>query len=270
MIVPEQNLNEVDCPMSDFTPRPEIMGRHYAVTSGHYLATAAGAHVMEGGGNAIDAAAAMCVCLNLLEPYSNGIGGEAPTLIYSAAEGKPFAVSGVGCTPAALTIDYCREHGIDSIPGDGYLPACVPATVGTWACAVTRFGRLRFADVLAPAIELAENGFPVYPEFSRRTEDRSALFVDRYPSTAAIYCPGGRIPQTGELFRNPDFAETLRVMVAAEEASTGGRESGIEAARKAFYSGSIAEKVVRFIETPLLDDSGEEHAGLLNAEDLSY
>ena len=115
MIVPEQNLNEVDCPMSDFTTRPEFMGRHYVVTSGHYLATAAGAHVMEGGGNAIDAAAAMCICLNLLEPYSNGIGGEAPTLIYSAAEGKPFAVSGIGCTPAALTIDYCREHGIDSV-----------------------------------------------------------------------------------------------------------------------------------------------------------
>ena len=255
--------------MSDFTTRPEIMARRYVVTSGHYLATAAGVHIMERGGNAIDAAAAMCICLNLLEPYSNGIGGEAPTLIYSAAEGKPFAISGMGCSPAALTIDYCREHGIDLIPGDGYLPACVPATLDTWACAVARFGRLRFADILAPAIELAEQGFPVYPAFSRSTEDKAKLFLERYPSTAAIYCPGGRIPRTGERFRNPDFAATLRMMVAAEEASGGGRERGIEAARDAFYQGPIAERIVRFIAEPLLDASGEEHAGLLTMDDMA-
>ena len=255
--------------MSDFTTRPEIMGRHYVVTSGHYLATAAGAHIMERGGNAIDAGAAMCICLNLLEPYANGIGGEAPTLIYSAAEGKPFAISGMGCSPAALTIDYCREHGIDLIPGDGFLPACVPATLDTWACAVARFGRLRFADILAPAIELAEEGFPVYPAFRRSTEDKAKLFLERYPSTAAIYCPGGRIPQTGERFRNPDFAATLRTMVAAEEASGGGRERGIEAARDAFYQGSIAEEIIRFIAEPLLDATGEEHAGLLTMDDMA-
>ena len=255
--------------MNDFTTRPEIMGRRYVVTSGHYLATAAGAHVMEQGGNAIDAAAATCICLNLLEPYANGIGGEAPTLIHSAAEGKPFAISGMGCSPAALTIDYCREHGIDLIPGDGYLPACVPATLDTWACAVARFGRLRFRDILAPAIELAADGFPVYPAFSRTTADRAALFLERYPSTAAIYCPGGRIPQPGERFRNPDFAAMLRMLVAAEEAAGGGRERGIEAARDAFYHGPIAERIVRFIAEPLLDASGEEHAGLLTMDDMA-
>ena len=255
--------------MNDFTTRPEIMGRRYVVTSGHYLATAAGAHVMDQGGNAIDSAAAMCICLNLLEPYANGIGGEAPTLIHSAAEGKPFAISGMGCSPAALTIDYCREHGIDLIPGDGYLPACVPATLDTWACAVARFGRLRFRDILAPAIELAADGFPVYPAFSRTTADRAALFLERYPSTAAIYCPGGRIPQPGERFRNPDFAAMLRMLVAAEEAAGGGRERGIEAARDAFYHGPIAERIVRFIAEPLLDASGEEHAGLLTMDDMA-
>jgi len=255
--------------MNDFTTRPEIMGRRYVVTSGHYLATAAGAHVMDRGGNAIDAAAAMCICLNLLEPYANGIGGEAPTLIYSAAEGAPYAISGMGCSPAALTIDYCREHGIDLIPGDGFLPACVPATLDTWACAVARFGRLRFADILAPAIELAEDGFPVYPAFSRSTADRAALFLERYPSTAAIYCPGGRVPQPGERFRNPDFAAMLRMLVAAEEAAGGGRERGIEAARDVFYRGPIAERIVRFIAEPLLDASGERHAGLLTMDDMA-
>ena len=145
----------------------------------------------------------------------------------------------------------------------------MPATLDTWACAVARFGRLRFADILAPAIELAEEGFPVYPAFSRSTEDKAKLFLERYPSTAAIYCPGGRIPRVGERFRNPDFAATLRTMVAAEEASGGGRERGIEAARDAFYRGPIAERIVRFIADPLLDASGEEHAGLLTMDDMA-
>ncbi|MFQ5917331.1 MAG: gamma-glutamyltransferase, partial [Candidatus Binatia bacterium] len=122
--------------MSTFTTRPVVMGRRGVVTSGHYLATAAGFRIMEQGGNAIDAAAAMCFCLNLLEPQSNGIGGEVPTLIYSAKEKKVFAISGMGWSPKAFTTDWCREHGIDLIPGDGYLPACVPAMVDTWTTAL--------------------------------------------------------------------------------------------------------------------------------------
>ncbi|MCH7714417.1 MAG: gamma-glutamyltransferase, partial [Chloroflexi bacterium] len=126
--------------MPEFTTRPVIMGTRGVVTSGHYLATAAGFRIMEQGGNAIDAAAAMVFCLNLLEPQSNGIGGEVPTLIYSAKENKTFAVSGMGWSPNAFTIEWCRENGIGLIPGDGYLPACVPALVGTWTTAVARFG----------------------------------------------------------------------------------------------------------------------------------
>src|SRR5919205_809361 len=110
--------------MAGFTTRPVIMGPHGVVTSGHYLATAAGFRIMQQGGNAIDAAAAMCFCLNLLEPQSNGIGGEVPTLIYSAQAREVFAISGMGWSPQAFTIDWCRAQGLDLIPGDGYLPAC--------------------------------------------------------------------------------------------------------------------------------------------------
>ena len=99
--------------MADMMTRPVIMGTRGVVTSGHYLATAAGFRSMEQGGNAIDAAAAMCFCLNLLEPQSNGIGGEAPTLIYSSRENRTFAISGMGCSPKAFTIEWCRENGID-------------------------------------------------------------------------------------------------------------------------------------------------------------
>ena len=131
--------------MTTFTTRPVIMGTRGVVTSGHYLATAAGFRIMEQGGNAIDAAASMCFCLNLLEPQSNGIGGEVPTLVYSAKERKPHAISGMGWAPKAFSIDWCRERGIDMIPGDGYLPACVPAGVDTWAAAVARFGTMTFS-----------------------------------------------------------------------------------------------------------------------------
>ncbi len=124
------------------------MGRRGVVTSGHYLATAAAFRIMEQGGNAVDAAAAMCFCLNLLEPHLNGLGGEAPTPIYSAKEKKAFAISGMGWSPQAFTIEWCKQHSIDLIPGDGDLPTCVPAGVDTWATALARFGRIP-RDVIA-------------------------------------------------------------------------------------------------------------------------
>ena len=99
--------------MAKFTTRPVIMGRKGVVASGHYMATVAGFRIMEQGGNAIDAAAATCFCLNILEPQSNGIAGEVPTLIYSARDKKVYAISGVGWSPAAFTIEWCRENGID-------------------------------------------------------------------------------------------------------------------------------------------------------------
>ena len=134
--------------MAGFTTRPIVMGTRGVVTSGHYLATAAGFRIMEQGGNAIDAAAAMGFCLTLLEPQSNGLGGEVPTLIYSAKEHKTVAISGMGWSPEQFTMDWCRTHGIDLIPGDGYLPACVPAMVGSWTTVIARYGNLSFSQVL--------------------------------------------------------------------------------------------------------------------------
>ena len=254
-----------------FTTRPVIMGTRGVVTSGHYLATAAGFRIMEQGGNAIDAAAAMCICLNLLEPQSNGIGGESPTLVYSAKEAKPFAISGMGWSPKAFTIDWCRQNGIDLIPGDGYLPACVPAVVDTWATAVARFGTMSFSQVLQPAIELAENGFPVYEALHNSLSGNFHRFTELYPTTGHVYLPDGRVPSVGEVFRNPDFAQALKTMCRAEEESQGkGRVAGIEAARDAFYKGEVAERIVKFIsDNPVEDASGSAHAGLLSYEDFA-
>jgi len=257
--------------MASFTTRPVIMGTRGVVTSGHYLATAAGFRIMERGGNAIDAAAAMCFCLNLLEPQSNGIGGEVPALIYSAQEGKTFAVSGVGWNAGAFTIDWCREHGIDLIPGDGFLPACVPAPVGTWTTALARFGTLRFADVLQPAIELAEHGFPIYEGLQEHLATNREKYLTRYPTTGELYLPAGRVPEVGEVWRNPDWANVLKRLCQAEaSAAHKGRVAGIEAARDAFYTGEDAERIVAFITRhAVADATGSAHTGLLSSQDLA-
>ena len=257
--------------MPTFSTRPVVMGTHGVVTSGHYLATAAGFRIMQQGGNAIDAAAATCFAINLLEPQSNGIGGEVPTLLYSAKEKKAYAISGMGWSPKAFTVDWCRENGIDLVPGDGYLPACVPAPVDTWATAVARFGTMSFSQVLAPAIDLAENGYPMYQQLHDSLQSNYAKYTELYPTTGEVYLPDGRVPETGEIFRNPDWAEMLKTLCKAEEEAKGkGRIAGIEAARDAFYKGPIAEAIVDFISNnPVEDASGSSHTGLLSYDDIA-
>lgn len=257
--------------MADFITRPVVTGKSRVVTSGHYLATTAGFRIMESGGNAIDAAAAMCIAVDLLEPQSCGIGGEVPTLIYPAKEGKVYAVSGMGWSPQAFTVDWCREHEIDLIPGDGYLPITVPAVVGTWAEVVARWGTKSFSEILAPTIDLAENGFALYKGLWDTLTGSRRKFTELYPTTGEVYLPNGTAPEIGELVRNPDFAEMLRIMCRAEESAKGrGRVAGIEAARDAFYKGEIAERILDFISsTPVEDASGTAHTALLSYEDMA-
>jgi len=247
------------------------MGRRGAVASGHYLATVAGFRILEAGGNAVDAAAAVCLCLNLLEPHMNGLGGEVPTLVYSAKEKKPFAVSGMGWSPSAMTVDWFRDHEIDLIPGDGFLPACVPSVVGTWTTALGRFGTMSFAEVAAPAIELAERGFPVDEGLHGFLKANERRFTEIYPTSGEAYLPGGKAPDTGDILRNPDWARVLETLVEAEKAASGkSRVAGLEAARDAFYVGRIPERIVDFIgRNPVIDATGKEHAGLLAPGDFA-
>ncbi len=247
------------------------MGTRGLLASGHYLASAAGMRIMEKGGNAVDAAAAMGFCLNIVEPHQNGFGGEVPILVHSAADKKVHAISGQGWSPSALTIDWCRSNNIDLIPGDGYIPACVPATVGTWAMALARFGTMTFSEILEPAIDLAENGFPMYKALHDFILGKYELFVGRYYSTAELYINDGVVPQVGTIIRNPDLAGVLRKICDAEQAASGvGRIAAIEAGRDAFYKGEIAERIVDFISSnPVLDASGTTHTGLLSTNDFA-
>ncbi len=256
--------------MPELFSRPIIRARNAVVTSGHYLASAAGLGILSSGGNAIDSAATMAFCLHLLEPHQNGIGGEVPVLVYSAKHEKVFAISGMGTSPAALDIEFCKANKLDLIPSDGFLPACVPAAVGTWCEALERFGTLTLAQVLAPAIEIAEAGFPVYEALHRNLTKLTERFMTRYPSSAEIYYTDGKPPRLGELLTNPDYASMLKMLCEAEAAATGGRVAGIEAASDCFYRGPIAERIVKYItENPVLDSTGRKNAGLLSTEDFA-
>ncbi len=257
--------------MKTFISRPLMLATRGMITSGHYLATAAGHRVALMGGNAIDIAAAVCFCLNLVENQNCGLGGEVPTLIYSAKDKKTYAVSGLGWNASAFTIDWCRENTLDMIPGDGYLPAVVPSVVGAWGAAVERFGHLSFAQVLQPAIELAENGYPVYPALSQAIAQNCHKYTHLYPTSGQIFLTNGQAPNVGDRLGNPDLANTFKLMVKAEaNQAHKGRSAGIQAALKAFYQGPIAEKIVRFIQdNPVLDGSGKSHAGLLSYTDIA-
>lgn len=251
--------------------RPIIMARHGVVTAGHYLATAAGFRMLEQGGNAVDAAAAMTFCETLLEPDNCGMGGEVPTLIYSAKDKKAYAVSGMGWSPQAFTIEWCRAHSVELIPGDGYLPACVPSVVGTWILALARFGTFSLAQVLQPVIELAQNGFPLHQGLRRCLANHETHFKEDYPTTYALYFPERRLPEVGELVYNKDLANTLiRLCQAEKSAQSKGRIAGLEAAGSAFYQGEISEEIANFISThPVTDATGQAHTGLLSYDDMA-
>jgi len=249
--------------------RPTVMATRGVVSSGHYLASEIGLRILQRGGNAMDAAAATGFALAVLKPHQNGIGGEAPVLVYSASEGKPFAISGNGTAPGAATIERCRRLGVKVIPGDGFLPAIVPPAVDTWILLLARFGTLRLCDVLGPAVELAEGGFPVYDSLHANIARAAERFRCEWPSSAQKFLPGGQVPAIGALWRQPHWAATFRKLIDAE-ASCRDRERGLKAARDLFYRGEIAERIAQFCRsTPVCDATGREHCGLLSAEDMA-
>lgn len=254
-----------------FTTRPLYLGRKGLIASGHYLAARAGQRMFDRGGNAVDAAVASGFALNLLKPTLNGLGGEVPILVYSAAQKKVFSISGQGHSGKACTIEKFRELKIDLIPGDGFLGATVPAAFGSWAFALQRFGTLTLADVLEPAIDYASGGFPMYPLLRRGLMGLAKRFKEEWPTSAALYLPGGKVPAVGELHRNPDWARTLQKAVEVEaRAKKHGRAEAIQAAIDWWYRGEVAEKMVAFMQKAAVRDASKRaHRGLLTREDFT-
>ncbi len=255
--------------MEPFTTRPEIRGTFGAVAATHWLAAAAGMGILERGGNAFDAAVAAGFVLQVVEPHLNGPGGEVPIILYSRASDRVEVICGQGTAPRAATIGRFRELGLDLVPGTGLLAAVVPGAFDAWMVMLRDHGTMELADVLAPAIRYAEEGYPLVPRISGTIARVRELFETAWPSSAAVYLADG-VPAPGSLFRNPVLAGTYRRIVEEAAARGGDRESRIEAARDVWYRGFVAEAIDRFCRTEkVLDVTGRRHGGLLTAEDMA-
>jgi len=254
---------------STFTTRPQLAGTFGMVASTHWLASAAGMAVLEKGGNAFDAAVAAGLLLQVVEPHLNGPGGEVPVIGYDAGRGEVFVLDGQGPAPQAATVAAFAALGLDLVPGSGLLAACVPAAFGTWMLLLAAHGRLRLREVMEYAIGYAREGYPVVPGISAGIASVAAAFREHWPSSAEIYLANG-VPAPGSCFANPVLAATYQRLLDEAEAAGPGREVQIEAARRAFYEGFVAEAIGAYLErAEVMDVTGERHRALLTAGDLA-
>lgn len=253
-----------------FTTRPEILGTFGVVTSTHWLATASGMAMLEKGGNAFDACAAAAFVLQVVEPHLVGPAGDMPAVFYSAQSRKIEVLCAQGPAPQAATIEAYKALGLDLIPGSGLLATVVPGAFGGWMTLLRDHGRLSLREVLEPAIGYFEHGHPMLPRVSDTIAGLTELFTDEWPSSGAVYLPGGAVPQARELFRNQAAADTYKRILAEAEAAGSDRQKQTQAAHDAWYKGFVAEAMDAFCrETEAMDSSGRRHKGLLNADDMA-
>ena len=241
------------------TWRPLFQASRHAVASGHYLASVAGERILSAGGNAVDAGVAAGICINVLLPDWTNFGGVAPIIIYLAERREVVTISGLGRWPRRARLEHFRDE-LGGIP-EGVRCAIVPAACDAWLTALARYGRLTLAQVLAPAIELAE-GFPVNDDLARHLAAVNGS-LRRWPSSAAFLRADGSPLRAGDTLRQPDLAATFRALVEAERGAAGAgaeRAAAVTAARDRFYKGDLAERMVRF---------SREQGGFLELDDLA-
>ena len=254
----------------EFTTRPELAGTFGMVASTHWLASAAGMAVLEHGGNAFDAAVAAGLVLQVVEPHLNGPGGEVPVIAHHAGRGETFVLCGQGTAPAAATLEAFADLGLDLVPGSGLLAACVPGSFGAWMLMLRDFGTLRLRDVMGYAIGYAASGYPLLPAISWGIASVAELFRDHWPSSAEVYLPGGGVPAPGSRFANPALAATYQRILDEAEAASQDRDEQIEAARRAYYEGFVAEAIAAYLASAeVMDVTGQPHRGLLSYADLA-
>lgn len=253
--------------------RPLIMGQNGVVVSGHHLASDAGLDILKKGGNAVDAGVATVFAQAVTEFDRFGIGGEVPILIYLAGQKKVVAINGHGPAPQKATIALMKQKGASDIPGDCFLPAVVPAVVDSLLLSLDEYGKLSVADVLEASIRIADTGFGVYEPYRSRVQAEAARFTAEWPTSAAVFVPGGRVLGVGELMVQKDMARTFRRLVEAEAkalAAGGNRSAGIQAARDLFYRGDIAREIVDFqANFECTDAVGVTSTGLLTVDDFA-
>jgi gamma-glutamyltranspeptidase / glutathione hydrolase len=206
-----------------------VTGRGIVATS-HVLASQAGARILEQGGSAMDAAIAANAVLGVTEPMMNGIGGDLFLLYWDAKSGKLYGLNASGWAPQGLTIDFLKKQGITSMPDDGIHSVTVPGAVDGWAKAHQRFGRLPWKVLFTSAIDYAEHGYSV-PEIIHDFWGIGRAKLKQTEEAQRVFLPGGKPPDVGEQFSNPDLARTLRLL-----ADKGPRE---------FYEGEIAKAILK-------------------------
>ncbi|HWG62039.1 MAG TPA: gamma-glutamyltransferase family protein [Streptosporangiaceae bacterium] len=254
---------------SSFTTRPQLAGTFGMVASTHWLASAAGMAVLEQGGNAFDAAVAAGLVLHVVEPHMNSLGGEVPVIGYDAGRREVFVLDGQGPAPRRASLQTFAALGMDLVPGNGLLPACVPAAFGTWLLLLDSRGRLPLRDVMQHAIGYAGDGHPVAPAVSAAIASAARVFREHWPTSAEVYLSGGG-PAPGSRFANRALAETYRRLLDEAEAAGSDRGKQIEAARRAFYEGFVAEAVDGYLRNAeVMDATGARHGGLLTGADMA-
>lgn len=253
-----------------FTTRPEILGTFGVVTSTHWLASAAGMSILEKDGNAFDACVASAFVLQVVEPHLVGPAGEVPAVFYSAKTGKVEVLCGQGTAPKGATIDHYKREGLSLIPGNGLLATVIPGAFDAWMILLRDHGSLRLREVLEPAIYYAEKGHPLLPRVADTIKGLKGFFETEWPTSAAVFLPGGNAPEARKLFRNPQLAETWKRILREAEAKGRDREGEIEVAREVFYKGFVAEAIDRFARNhEVMDQSGVRHRGVITGNDLA-
>tara|TARA_B100001245_G_scaffold227191_1_gene203333 strand:+ start:2621 stop:4333 length:1713 start_codon:yes stop_codon:yes gene_type:complete len=228
-----------------FASRSEVIAREGMVATSQPLATQVGLDILKQGGSAIDAAIAANAMLGLVEPTGSGIGGDLFAIVWDAESKQLYGLNASGRSPKSLTAEVFSAAGLAKIPSFGPLPVSVPGAVDGWFELHNRFGRLPMTSLLSPAIRYARNGFPV----SELVAYYWQMNVDRighYPGFSATFMPDGKVPQKGDVFKNPGLAATY------EKIATGGRD--------AFYKGDIARVIAAYMK---------EQGGYLSYEDLA-
>lgn len=228
-----------------FATRSEVIAQHGMAATSQPLATQVALDILKKGGNAIDAAIAANAVLGLVEPTGNGIGGDLFAIIWDAETEQLYGLNASGRSPYNLSLEYFKKNGLDKIPSYGPLPVSVPGAVDGWFEMQGKFGSMEMQEILQPAIDYANNGFPV-SELIAWYVEKGAENLQRFPGFKEVYMPNGRTPKKGEIFRNPGLANTLSII--AKEGRDG------------FYKGEVAKTIADYMQ---------QLGGFLSEKDLA-
>jgi len=239
--------------------RPTVVGTHYAAATGHYLGTAAAMRILDGGGNAVDAGVCAAMALAILQPDMVSFAGVAPTLIYLKKEDRVISLAGLGYWPKATDINRLISEGNGVHVPEGLLRTVMPAAPATHIEALRRYGTISFEQAATAAMEIARDGFAVYPLLASNIEYTAEQFA-RWPDNAKVFLPGGKPLKVGEVLKQEDLARTILKMIEAERNKRGDRDSKLRAVHDYFYRGPIADAV---------HDYHQRHNGFVTKDDLA-